>query len=107
MLSNRGEDAATHLSAKSMKASLVVTGGFTGIPGKWEVDATSTEKKSVVAPGDWQEFEKLVAQAQVERVFGEDYTTKSNAASGPLSVPADMQSYELIVDGKSVKWTEP
>lgn len=90
-----------------MKATLVVTGGFTGIPGKWEVDPTSAEMKSMVTPGEWQVFENLVAQAQAERVFDEDYATKATTTVGPSTVSADMQYYELFIDGKSVKWSEP
>ena len=90
-----------------MKASLVVTGGFTGIPGKWEVDATTDEKKTALASDDLQEFEKLVAQAEAEKVFGEDYAAKSSGAIGPMAATADGQTYELTVNGKTVKWAEP
>lgn len=88
-----------------MKASLVVTGGFTGIGGRWDVDPTSAGMKSPLAAGGWHEFEKLVTQARSEGIFGEDYTAKN--AIERSGMVADGQTYELVVDGKSVKWTEP
>lgn len=102
----REDKPLSHSSEKVMRATLTVTGGFTGAAGKWEVDAASADQKMAVAPDKWQEFERLVNQAQAEHVFGQDYTKTASVVS-PTSVPADMQTYELLIDGRSVRWTEP
>jgi len=96
-----------------MKAVLTVTGGFTGIGGKWEVNLSSDETKRSVVPEQLGALQQLVAEARKAGVFGQDFTVASSmGATGspaPSAAPgrADFQTYELTVDGENVRWSEP
>jgi hypothetical protein len=96
-----------------MKAVLTVSGGFTGIGGKWEVNLASDETRRSLAPDQLGTLQRLVAEARKAGVFGQDFSAApSQGASGsPLASAApgraDLQTYELSVDGEKVKWSEP
>ena len=96
-----------------MKITLTVTGGFTGIGGKWEIDAASGEAQSGIDAVEMQSLTQLVAAARSAGVFGNDYSEmpRRGAARAPVerpdTIPADFQTYELKVNGELVRWREP
>ena len=101
------ESAARH---QSMKVVMTMTGGFTGIGGKWEIEAEKAKQR--VQPERVNELNRLVEQALSEGVFGKDFSkpspvTEKTSGSAPNSVAADMQTYELSVDGQRIKWSDP
>ena len=93
-----------------MKVVMTLTGGFTGVGGRWELES-DTDKKGLKADR-LDELNRLVSQARAEGFLGKDFTTtasdnKKVSGSMPGPVPADMQTYELAIDGQRTKWTEP
>ncbi len=95
-----------------MKATLIRTGGFAGVAAKWEFDGTSHGSTPEPAGPDIKEFERLISLVRAKGALGRDYTAPSSRGPSagkpnPAEIPADLQSYELVIDGQSVKWTEP
>ncbi len=96
-----------------MKMTLTVSGGFTGVGGKWEIDAGSDAAQRRMGAGDLESLTQLIAQARAAEVFGKDYSAAPTAAGAPASagpagpIPADFQTYELEVNGERVRWREP
>jgi hypothetical protein len=84
---------------------MTVTGGFTGVGGRWEADAKSFQSATGAGPGKFDELAQLVKQARSEGVFGKDL---SSAASGgtPQAMP-DAQRYDVEIDGEHIRWNEP
>ncbi len=96
-----------------MKITLTVTGGFTGIGGKWEIDAASGGAQSGIDAVKMQSLTQLITAARSAGVFGNDYSEPPahGAAPAPIeradAIPADFQTYELEVNGERVRWREP
>jgi hypothetical protein len=96
-----------------MKITLTVTGGFTGIGGKWEIDAASGGAQSGNDAVKMRSLTQLIAAARSAGVFGNDYSEvpRRGAARDPVeradTIPADFQTYELEVNGERVRWREP
>lgn len=84
-----------------MKITLTVSGGFTGVGGKWEIDSASDWARQKIGASELESLGQLVAEARAAGTFGKDYS-----AASPLP-PADSQTYELQVDGEGVRWSEP
>ena len=105
--------AQENISRNLMKAVLTVSGGVTGIGGKWEVDLASDETKRGIASDQLGLLKQLVAEARKADVFGRDFSaapsTSASDSPAPSAAPglADLQTYELTVDGDQVKWSEP
>ena len=96
-----------------MKITLTVSGGFTGVGGKWEIDAASDAAQRRIGAGDLESLAQLVAEARAAGVFGNHYSAAPTPAVAPASagpagpIPADFQTYELEVNGERVRWREP
>jgi len=96
-----------------MKITLTVTGGFTGVGGKWEIDIPAAQAQRGTNPGDLESFAQLVGDARAAGVFGHDYSAAAQPGDAsvparlPARIPADLQTYQLQVDGESVRWSEP
>jgi hypothetical protein len=99
----------------SMKAVMTVSGGFTGVGGKWELDTSSDESRQNLKAAQIEEMAQLVSEARTEGVFGKDFskaaqgseTSAPSSTGSPAQVPADIQTYELIINGERVRWNEP
>src|SRR5438128_8142071 len=79
----------TKRSERALKITLTVTGGFTGIGGKWEIDAASGEAQSGIDAVEMQSLTQLVAAARSAGVFGNDYSEmpRRGAARAPVERP--------------------
>jgi hypothetical protein len=93
-----------------MKITLTVTGGFTGVGGKWEIEAGSDATQR---PAELQHLVQLIDEARSAGVFENDYSI-APPHQGPTTAgrPADeiirdQQTYELTVNGERVRWCEP
>jgi hypothetical protein len=91
-----------------MKITLTVTGGFTGVGGKWEIEAGSDATQR---PAELQHLVQLIDEARSAGVFENDYSI-APPHQGPTTAgrPADIrdqQTYELTVNGERVRWCEP
>lgn len=88
-----------------MKVVLTVTGGFTGVGGKWETEIPVGGD----APAALNALQKLLETARAEGVLGRDFIAEPGSSSSTASqgVSADLQTYELQVEGGHTKWTEP
>ena len=80
--------AQESISRNLMKAVLTVSGGVTGIGGKWEVDLASDETKRGIASDQLGLLKQLVAEAHKADVFGQDFSAApSTSATGRNSPP--------------------
>jgi hypothetical protein len=109
--SSATEKARPH---ESMNVVLTVSGGFTGIGGKWEIDTSSETLAAGVDPRQAKKLQDLVDQARTDGVLNKDFSkvaengkTSSGAATSTTQVPADMQTYELTINGERATWSEP
>ena len=83
-----------------MKVVLTVTGGFTGVGGKWETE--------IPVGGDAPAaLQKLLETARAEGVLGRDFSAEPGSSTASPGVATDLQTYELQMDGGNTKWSEP
>jgi len=96
-----------------MKITLTVSGGFTGVGGKWQIDTASGAARQRIGSDELESLGQLVAEARSAGVFGNDYSAAAQPGAArtsvapPDAIPADFQTYELQIGGERVRWSEP
>jgi hypothetical protein len=87
-----------------MKITLTVTGGFTGMGGKWEIEAGS---EAAQRTAELQSLAQLIDQARAAGIFGKDYSVTEPQQTRADEIVRDHQMYELTVNGERMRWSEP
>jgi hypothetical protein len=86
-----------------MHVVMTLTGGFTGVGGRWEANANSFNS-AAGGNSKFDELARLVQQARAQGALGRDFSESKGAMPQPFP---DAQTYDIEVDGEHVRWTEP
>jgi hypothetical protein len=93
---------------KLEKVELRMTGGFTGIGGRWAIDLRSGRAEGVLTEDKIKALTDIIEKCRSEGSLSKDFSQPlEKNKSSPLAAMPDSQTFELDVDGQEVKWNDP